>query len=193
MTNTMQVHPLPVHGPRDGTRARRTPTRRRSQHQWESANRRGLLVVHAMVGLLAGLLILFNGTARSFEGADPWGRPVIGGLAISGGVVLLTGLLRRRRVMGLEVTGLVLLACWDLIMGAGFVIAAQSAGEIAFTWPWAAITDPSSPRLYPIVLYVGLFLMMCVHLVTLRHLGRASRLVEQRSRMRVAHPDELLG
>lgn len=146
--------------------------------EWERANRLGLLVVHALIGVCAGGLILFTGAARVVD-PIPAARPGLGTLALAGGLALLAGLLRRPRSIPLEIAGLSLLALWDLVMTASFVYGA-SAGTVEASWPWEP--DGSSSTLYPIALYLGLFAMMCVHLVTLRHVNRA----EVRRRMTVA-------
>lgn len=177
---TTRMHQVPAHGPVDGARAARPVFGPRGRQQWEQANRRGLLAVHAFVGTFAGLLILFNGTAGVLDDHGDWLRPLTGGLALTGGALLLTGL-SVRRSMRLEVAGLVVLATWDLAMTVGFVASAVAATDVAVTWPWEGITDVSSVRLYPIVLYVGLFVMMCVHLVTLLQIRRS----EARGRVRV--------
>lgn len=167
---TTRIHPVPLHGPADGARTRPL-FGLRGREQWEQANRRGLLMVHGFVGTFAGLLILFNGTAKVLDDHGSFYRPLTGGLALAGGALLLAGL-TLHRAMRLEVAGLVLLALWDLAMTAGFVVTAFAAAEVSITWPWQAVSGVSSVRLYPIALYVGLFVMMCVHLVTLRQIRR---------------------
>ncbi|CAN5423311.1 hypothetical protein BH11ACT8_BH11ACT8_16950 [soil metagenome] len=175
-----EVHLLPARSKAD--LARRSASRRSpSAQEWERANRIGLLLIHAFVGLFAGLLILFSGTASVFDDHDSWARPLTGGLALLGGALLLSGLARSTRHVHLEIAGLVVLAAWDLTMTAGFVIATVQAGDVDLTWPWAALAHTPTTRLYPIVLYVGLFLMMSVHLVTLRRVRR----IATRPRLRV--------
>ena len=55
---------------------------------WESANRRGLLYVHAFIGLMAGALILFTKSARSLESLTMYARPITALLALVGGALL---------------------------------------------------------------------------------------------------------
>ncbi|WP_148616107.1 hypothetical protein [Nocardioides rubriscoriae] len=180
---TTRMHPVPRHGPADGARAAALVFGARGQQQWERANRQGLLAVHAFVGVFAGGLILLNGGAGVFDEAGMWMRPLTGSLALGGGALLMAGI-TRQRAMRLEVAGLVVLAIWDLTMTAGFVAAAAASHDVAMTWPWEMISDASSVRLYPIVLYVGLFVLMCVHLATLRQVRR----VDVRGRITVARP-----
>lgn len=169
----LRIHPVPRHGATDGARVvRRTPPRGRER--WEEANRLGLLTVHGLVGTFAGAFILFNGTAQALTDHGAWYRPLTGTLALVGGAVLLLGL-GLHRVFRLEVAGLVLLAVWDAVMCVGFLVAALQAQDLVITWPWEASAPAASTRLYPIPLYGGLFLMMCVHLLTLRPLRAARR------------------
>jgi hypothetical protein len=178
---TTRMHPVPRHGPADGARLAAPVLGVRGQQQWERANRRGLLTVHAFVGVFAGTLILLNGAAGVFEDGGLWVRPFTGSLALTGGALLLAGLTLQRAVR-LEVAGLVVLAVWTLVMTAGFVAAAVGSDDVSMTWPWHMVTQASGVRLYPIVLYLGLFVMMCVHLATLRQVRR----VDLRGRVRVA-------
>ena len=161
---------------RDRAAALRFPQGSRlTRHEtWERANRRGLLFIHGFIGLFAGALILFNGSIKSFEAVGAWTRPVTGLLALLGGCILIAGLSQTRRAMRLEIIGLSVLATWDLVMCAGFVIAAVKQTNTAIEWPWDAITAQTNTVLYPIVLYVGLFLMMTTHLWTIRQVNRAS-------------------
>ncbi len=178
---TTRMHLVPLHGPADGARSATAGFGVRGQQQWERANRRGLLTVHAFVGTFAGTLILLNGTAGTFDGTLL--RPLTGSLALGGGALLLAGLVLNRS-MRLEIAGLVVLAVWDLAMAAAFAAAAAASHDVVMAWPWEMATHVSSVRLYPIVLYVGLFVMMVVHLTTLRQVRR----VDQRGRMTVARP-----
>ncbi|MDO9454712.1 hypothetical protein [Nocardioides sp.] len=177
---TIRMHPVPPHGRSDGARAARPVLGLRGRQEWERANRRGLLTVHGLVGTLAGLLILVNGTARAFDDHGASWRPVTGLLAVVGGTLLLVGL-NRHRAVRLEVAGLLVLAAWDLAMVAGFVAGAASTG-VGVSRPWQTVTDVDSTPLYPVVLYVGLFVMICVHLLTLREIRRS----EARRRVTVA-------
>lgn len=149
----------------------------------ETANRLSLLHIHAFIGLFAGTLILFAGSGEIFGAHDAWLAPVSGLLAALGGALLLVGMVRRTPVLPLQVAGLVVLAVWDLVMVTGFVATAFSSGEVLIDWPWRAVDRLPTTTLYPIVLYVGLLLMMVVHLLTLRQVQQAAG----RSRMRVQH------
>lgn len=150
------------------------PGRRRplTAAEWERANRLGLLLVHALIGVLAGLLILFNGTAATFDRYGDWVRLTTGGLAFLGGTVLAAGLARGAASVVLEMVGLAILAVWALSMAGGFALTSLSAGMLIVDWPWHAFADLSDERLYPIALYLGLFLMTSLHLWTVSRLGR---------------------
>lgn len=162
------------------SRSASAPGRRRplTAQEWETTNRLGVLLLHALIGLIAGLLILFNGTATSF---DQWGdgvRLLTGGLAFVGGAVLAAGLALRSTSIVTEMVGLAILSLWALSMAGGFVLASLSAGEVVIDWPWHAFTEMPTERLYPIALYVGLFLMTSLHLWTasrIRQLTLAAR------------------
>lgn len=156
------------------------PGRRRplTAAEWEQTNRLGLLLVHALIGLLAGLLILFNGTAATFDQYGDWMRLTTGGLAFVGGTVLAAGLAVRSAAIALELVGLAILALWALTMAGGFVLASLDAGVLIIDWPWRSFSDMPSERLYPIALYLGLFLMTSLHLWTasrIHELGTAAR------------------
>lgn len=144
------------------------PGRRRplTAQEWEQTNRLGLLLLHALIGLVAGLLILFNGTAPTFDQWGDWVRLLTGGLAFVGGAVLAAGLVLRSTSIGTEMVGLVILTLWALTMAAGFVLASLGAGALVIDWPWRSFPQLQAERLYPIAIYVGLFLMTSLHLWT---------------------------
>lgn len=146
--------------------------------EWEQTNRLGLLLVHALIGLIAGLLILFNGTAAAFDQYGDGVRLLTGGLAFVGGAVLAAGLALRSTSIVTEMAGLAILALWALAMAGGFAMASLEAGPLIIEWPWHAFAQMPTERLYPIALYIGLFLMTSLHLWTaskLRALGLAAR------------------
>ena len=149
----------------------------------ESANRLSLLHIHAFIGLFAGALVLFTGSGGIFGTQEAWLTPLSGVLAVLGGALLLTGMVRRTPVLRLQVAGLVVLALWDVVMLTGFVATAAGAGQILIDWPWRTVDRLPAATLYPIVLYVGLLLMMVVHLLTLRQVQRTA----SRARMLVRH------
>lgn len=127
-----------------------------AQQAWETGNRLGLLWVHSFVGLVAGVLILVNGTATTLVPILPAAKLLTGLPGIAGGALLAVGLLARPRRVLVEVAGLVVLAAWDLLMAVGFVI--------------AVTTQSLHARWYPIVIYVGYLALIVVHLWTLRQL-----------------------
>lgn len=146
---------------------------------WEQANRLGLLAVHGLIGLIAGTLILINGSAMSFDLIGLWVRSLTGGIALVGGAVLLAGLVRTPRSVRLEVTGLVLLGIWDLMMAVAFLTATIAVGELNFTWPWIRVPDDIRTRLYPIALYVGMLALISVHLWTLRNIHKDNKVLRR--------------
>ncbi len=170
-------------GPRRDTPPARPasgPGRRRplTAPEWETTNRLGLLLLHALIGLVAGLLILFNGTAAPFDRYGDWVRLATGGLSFVGGAVLAVGLARRATSMVLEVVGLALLALWALLMGGGLLLISLSQGVLVIDWPWDSFSSLPTQRLYPIAILMGLFLMTALHLWTatrVRRLGLAAR------------------
>lgn len=141
------------------------------QTSWEQQNRLGLLAIHGVIGVLAGMLMMINGTATSFEVFGLWIRPALSGLSIFGGAVLLAGLISKPRNVRLEISGLALMGIWDLAMAVAFIVA-RTVNHVTykFTFPWVAL--PDSSRLYPVVIYLGMFALICVHLWTLRKLRR---------------------
>ncbi len=127
---------------------------------WEQSNRLGLLWVHVMTGLAAGLLILMDGTAATLLEIHPSATVVTGVPAIAGGCILAVGLASRPRRVLVEVAGLVVLAVWDATMGIGFFI--------------SALHQPEA-RWYPFAVYLGFLALIVVHLWTLRTLWRSRR------------------
>ncbi len=177
---TDEAHPASV---RQGTTSAPRSYPSFASGRRETANRLSLLHIHAFVGLFAGTLVLFAGSGGIFGTHEAWLTPLSGALAVLGGAVLLTGMVRRTPVLRLQVTGLVVLALWDVVMLTGFVATAAGAGQVLIDWPWRAVDRLPATSLYPIVLYVGLLLMMVVHLLTLRQVQRTA----SRSRMPVQH------
>ncbi len=146
-----------------------------ARSEYESANRRGLLWVHAIVGMVAGFQILMFGGPGNVErliGVQV--RPVLGGLAFTGGFLLGMGLAARPRNLTREMWGLLMLAAWDVCMVAGLLWARISAGRFApLEWlehqPATGYVVP-----YPIAVYTGYLALIGLHLWTLRRLRRAS-------------------
>ena len=141
---------------------------------WERGNRRGLLWVHAVVGVLAGAQMLAFGSASNIELlVGVWSRTVLGVLGIVGGFVLALGVIRRSRHrrywIELEASGLVLIGLWDLLMCLGMAWARIAAGDFHTRPLWEPLPPPGTYVLpYPIAVYGGLFALVVVHLWTLR-------------------------
>lgn len=134
----------------------------------ERATRLSLLRLHALMGILVGTLIITTGAASKAE-ADfgLWVRPMLGGLALASGAVLLLGIRRLDTNYRLECLGLILMGLWDTLM-------AVVITGVMFTYrgPWVlpgAHLVPSmpdaQPRPYAVVVYLALALMVWgVHL-----------------------------
>lgn len=150
--------------------------------QYETDNRRGLLWIHALMGLLAGTQMMLWGTAPNIEGSFGVGaRLVMGPGGIVGGALLAAGLLRRPRSIPLEIAGLVVVGLWDLAMTLGISTARlqQVLGHGALSgWAPLPLLEPQPPgyiTAYAITVYAGLFALICVHLWTLHKLSRPGR------------------
>lgn len=141
---------------------------------WESSNRRGLLWVHAVVGLLAGAQMLAFGSASNIEAlVGVWSRTALGALGIVGGLVLAIGVYRRTRHrphwLETEAVGLALLGIWDALMCAGMVASRLAFGDFSLRPLDEPLPPPGTYALpYPIAVYGGLFALIVVHLWTLR-------------------------
>ena len=142
--------------------------------EWERANRVGLLWVHAVVGCLAGVQMLLFGSASNIEElVGIWSRTALGLLGIFGGLVLASGIRRRKRHrcywIEFEAGGLALLGAWDFAMMLGMFAARLRAGDFAPRALFEPLPPPGTYVLpYPIAVYGGLFALVCVHLWTLR-------------------------
>lgn len=125
---------------------------------WEQTNRLSLLWVHSSVGIFAGMFMMINGTATAFELwlGQAEARTLIGSIGAFGGTVLAVGLAQKPRNMGVESFGLVVLAMWDLALMIGFLINFIDSP-----------TGTSPPRLYPVIIYGGYFMLLSVHVLTL--------------------------
>lgn len=142
---------------------------------WEQGNRIGLLRIHGVVGLVAGLQMLLYGSASSLEHIFGLGiREVLGFLGIVGGLILLGGLMHKPRRILLEAVGLVLLGMWDGLMFLGFAVARYSQHNYT-RLPWGTpIPPPDSGYVtpYPIAVYAGMFALIVIHLLTLAKFWR---------------------
>lgn len=136
-------------------------------YERERQTRVALLRLHGWMGLAVGLLIYCCGTASLFESDfGLWTRPVMGTLAFASGAILLVGLRRPRGKHGLEILGLALIGLWDFLMALAIV-----ALVITYDQPWVFPTPghpelpPDQPRVYAVVVYLVLSLMVWgVHL-----------------------------
>lgn len=122
----------------------------------DRAARVDLLHIHAGMKVSMGVLILFTGGLRSVETAlGIWTRPLLGGWALLGGLVLGVSLARRNRRCLL---GLLLIGVWDLAFTGAILVSLVVTGA-AWTWPWIH-TPIATPRPYVAVVYVGLASMI---------------------------------
>lgn len=140
---------------------------------YEQANRRGLLWVHACMGLFAGPQMLLWGSATVIEtSVGPWSRYAMGVVGLVGGVLLAVGLSRRVRVVSLEAVGLALVGVWDLAMVVGLLVARIQQNDYRLIGFLAPLHDGYVVA-YPITVYAGLLALICVHLWTLRRLFKS--------------------
>lgn len=157
------------------SRLETTAERIAGRAQYEQANRRGLLWVHALMGILAGAQMGVWGTATTLENVvGPYSRYLMAGIGIVGGICLAAGLINRPRSIPLEVCGLALVGLWDLLMTLGLAYARFDQNE----YRPLGIGDPLTQGYvvaYPITVYAGLLALIVIHLWTLRRLRRAPR------------------
>jgi hypothetical protein len=140
--------------------------------EYEQGNRRGLLWVHACMGLLAGPQMLLWGSATTIETAlGVWSRVLMASLGFFGGVLLASGLSRRPRSIPLEVAGLALVGLWDGLMALGLIYARVKQNDYHLI-PLGQPLPAGYVVAYPITVYAGLLALICIHLYTLRRLKR---------------------
>ena len=137
---------------------------------YEQGNRRGLLWVHAIIGLLAGVQMALWGSASIIETAvGTWTRPMMAALGMIGGATLAFGLSRRPRLIAAEVVGLGLIGLWDLLMTIGLAIARIRQDDYALI-PLGKPLEVGYVVAYPTTIYAGLFALIVIHLTTLLRL-----------------------
>lgn len=140
--------------------------------EYEQGNRRGLLWVHALMGMLAGLQMLAWGSAGTIEDVvGVWIRPVMALLGTVGGLCLAAGLMSRPRSIPLEVCGLTLVGLWDLLMTIGLLTARVKQDNYEFI-PLGEELPVGYIVAYPTTIYAGLFALIVIHLLTLRKLSK---------------------
>lgn len=143
-----------------------------SRTRYETGNRRALLWVHAIIGLLAGVQMYLFGSATIIESSlGVWTRPVMACLGVAGGFLLAAGLTRRPRSIPLEVAGLVLVGVWDAAMTFGLGLARYNQHDyhiirLGDDLPVGYVTA------YPVTVYAGLLALIVIHLLTLRKLRK---------------------
>jgi hypothetical protein len=150
--------------------------------QYETENRRGLLWIHSLMGLLAGVQVMLWGTAAGIELTFGVGaRIVMGTLGILGGSLLAIGLMRRPRSIPLEIAGLLVVGLWDLAMTiallTGRIDQVLGDGPLSGIHP-LPLLEPQPPgyvTAYASTVYAGLCALIGVHLWTLRRLNRSGR------------------
>lgn len=140
------------------------------QFFWVQQNRIGLLWSHGLSGLFVGSLMLVFGTPSNFEATlGIWIRTLLGLMGVLGGATIIFGLTRRPlRSIKAEGCGLAILALWDIIILASFILLLFLSPPHA-AWPWDAIGEEYS-RPYPVGIYATLLLLLLVHLYTLSSL-----------------------
>lgn len=120
---------------------------------YSDQNRAQLLTIHAVTGVLTGLLIIAEGAPRAFRelvSPSQFAAVELGAAPILGGLLLAVGVFAGRVAL-LEAIGISLILVWDLGM------------VCLFAWSWIQIPDAA---LYPVSIYMQFFLLMAVHLGT---------------------------
>lgn len=137
---------------------------------YERGNRLGLLWVHAVVGMLAGTQQLLWGSATQIEAiTGPHMRLFMGPLAMVGGIILAAGLISKPRSIPMEAIGLGFIACWDFCMTVGLAYARWSQHDFHILPVSQPMVTGYVPA-YPVAVYGGMFALLVIHLLTLRHL-----------------------
>lgn len=136
---------------------------------WEQGNRIGLLRVHAITGIVAGVQILAFGGPTQLEHM-PGARFAQGMCGLIGGLLLWVSLHRRPRSITGEALGLLVLGLWDLTFVVGLTYARLHSTAFGLGWPWDEPPPGASGYVppYPIAVYAGMFGLICIHLYTLR-------------------------
>lgn len=137
-------------------RAEESLNRLARRQRYDERNRLALLAVHGYIGIFTGAMIWIGGGPTTWAllvGSDDkdW---ILGAPAVIGGLTLLVGLYAGRSLM-IEAVGMVVMLAWDLTMVYLFVFL--------------------SPNKYPTSLYLGLALLMSIHLGTLIAYAREER------------------
>lgn len=123
-----------------------------------------LLIAHGVYKIGAGVLMLaagplgFTGQTFRYLARVPGFPGVLALMAILGGASILAGVVLHRR--GLQASGLCVVAAFDLTLAVG--IGAGFGGWVAYPG------GSARPSLYPIAIYLHLFSIMVLHVVTLR-------------------------
>lgn len=164
---------MPDHDPLD--RLESHATLLAEQMTWEQQNRRGLLWVHGIIGLTAGVQMLLWGSATTIEASlGVWSRALMAGLGFTGGLLLAYGLSRRPRSVPAEAAGLCLVGVWDALMLGGLAYARWHQHDFRII-PLDSKLPEGYVAAYPLTVYGGLFALICIHLWTLRKIRRARR------------------
>lgn len=143
--------------------------------EYEQDNRRGLLWVHGLMGLLAGAQMGLWGTAGSLENSvGPEVRYVMAAVGVTGGSLLCAGLLKRPRSIPLEVAGLAMVGIWDALMVIGLAVPRFRQNDFRVIDFMRPLADGYVVA-YPITIYAGLAALIGIHLWTLRRLVRFRR------------------
>lgn len=138
--------------------------------EYETSNRRGLLWVHACVGMLAGTQMALWGGPGTIEAAvGEWVRLALALTGFTGGWLLAWGLSRRPRSIPFEVAGLIVMGIWDLTMTLGLMYARLKQANYDLI-PLGSPLPAGYVVAYPVTIYAGLFALICIHLWTLKRM-----------------------
>lgn len=132
-------------------------------YEEERFTRKLLLRLHGAKGVAVGLAMMIGGVPAQWETERTDFRFYLGSLAIVAGFTLFVGAHRRFNRTTMELTGLVLMGIWDILITLSFCVSICAyAGEWVLVWPWDThtIIPLDQPRIYPVFVYAALATMI---------------------------------
>lgn len=147
------------------------------QVRLELVTRRLSIMVLAFFAVWIGIAMILMGAPDFIEHwFSPWSRVAFGIVSFIGGLITMSGLLVGGPLLGwwLQVSGLATLGLWYAAMGTSYAALIIFQGS-QFVRPGQELPDASTGRAYVPLIYLTLFLLAVIPLVTLLRLGRPSR------------------